>query len=58
MLKAVVDEAVGVGINMPLIPVLDINQNPDNPIICTRAFLDSPEDVSCLAQIKMFQLNV
>jgi beta-glucosidase-like glycosyl hydrolase len=46
MLKAVADEALGIGINMPLIPVLDINQNPDNPIICTRAFSDSPEDVS------------
>ena len=31
---------------MPLIPVLDVNQNPDNPIICTRAFSDKPRDVA------------
>jgi beta-glucosidase-like glycosyl hydrolase len=45
-LKAVSCESIDVGINMPLIPVLDINQNPDNPIICTRAFSDNPEDVA------------
>jgi beta-N-acetylhexosaminidase len=43
--KAIADGAKDIGINMPLIPVLDINQNPDNPIICTRAFSDNPEDV-------------
>src|SRR4030065_2190754 len=45
-IKAVADEAKDIGINMPLIPVLDVNQNPDNPIICTRAFSDNPEDVA------------
>lgn len=45
-LKAISNEAIDIGINMPLIPVLDVNQNPDNPIICTRAFSDSAEDVS------------
>ncbi len=45
-LQAVADEAAGTGINMPLIPVLDVNQDPDNPIICTRAFSDSPEVVA------------
>ncbi|MEW6066806.1 MAG: glycoside hydrolase family 3 N-terminal domain-containing protein [Nitrospirota bacterium] len=45
-IRAIADEAKGVGINMPLIPVLDINQNPDNPIICTRAFSENPEDVT------------
>src|SRR3990172_909570 len=44
--RAIATEALDVGINMPLIPVLDVNQNPDNPIICTRAFSDNPEDVS------------
>jgi beta-glucosidase-like glycosyl hydrolase len=44
--KAIAAEAKDVGINMPLIPVLDVNQNPDNPIICTRAFSDKPEDVA------------
>ncbi len=45
-LKAIAHEAIDVGINMPLIPVLDVNQNPDNPIICSRAFSDNPEDVA------------
>ena len=39
-------EAIDVGINMPLLPVLDVNLNPDNPIICTRAFSDKSEDVA------------
>ncbi len=46
--NAIADEAKDVGINMPLIPVLDVNRDPDNPIICTRAFSDSPEDVARL----------
>ena len=45
-LRVVAEEAVDIGINMPLIPVMDVNQNPDNPIICTRAFSDDPETVS------------
>ena len=43
---AIADEAKDVGINMLLIPVLDVNRDPDNPIICTRAFSDNPEDVA------------
>jgi len=39
-------EALDIGINMPLIPVLDVNRDPDNPIICTRAFSDDPEEVA------------
>jgi beta-glucosidase-like glycosyl hydrolase len=56
-LKAITREAIDVGINMPLIPVLDINQNPDNPIVCTRAFSDNPEDVTWFGMkyIKIFQ---
>jgi len=45
-IKAIAEEAIDIGINMPLIPVLDVNQNPDNPIICTRAFSDNPEEVA------------
>lgn len=45
-IEAVALEAIDAGINMPLIPVLDVNSNPDNPIICTRAFSDNPGDVS------------
>lgn len=46
MIHAIAVEARDIGINMPLIPVLDINKDPDNPIICTRAFSDNPERVS------------
>lgn len=34
------------GINMNFAPVLDINSNPDNPVIGARAFGDNPETVS------------
>ena len=51
MIKAIAEEAIDVGINMPLIPVLDVNTNPENPIICTRAFSDNPEVVARLGRI-------
>lgn len=45
-LKGVADEAIDNRINMPLIPVMDVNRDPDNPIICTRSFSDAPETVA------------
>ena len=51
VLKGLADEAVDNGINMPLIPVIDVNQDPDNPIICTRAFSDDPRTVSWFGSI-------
>lgn len=39
-------EALNLGINLAFVPVLDVNTEPDNPIICTRAFSDEPEVVS------------
>lgn len=56
-LKTVADEARYMGINMPLIPVMDVNQDPDNPIICTRAFSDNPDDVALFGTmyIKFFE---
>jgi len=45
-ITSVAEEAIDIGINMPLIPVLDVNLNPDNPIICTRSFSDNPQTVS------------
>jgi beta-glucosidase-like glycosyl hydrolase len=47
MVRAIADESMDVGINMPLIPVMDVNQNPDNPIISVRAFSDDPDVVAC-----------
>jgi beta-N-acetylhexosaminidase len=49
--KAIADEARDIGINMPLIPVLDVNQDPDNPIICTRAFSDDPHEVAWFGKV-------
>jgi len=51
LIEAVTDEALYCGINMPLIPVLDVNRDPDNPIICTRAFSDNPDKVSLFGSI-------
>ena len=42
MLDAVRVEARSAGIHGVFSPVVDVNNNPDNPIICTRAFGDEP----------------
>lgn len=41
-------EALAVGINWLLAPVVDVNNNPDNSVINIRAFGDRPEVVSSL----------
>lgn len=55
----VIKEALDVGINLALVPVLDVNTEPENPIICTRAFSDNPEVVSEYGNfiIKLFESN-
>jgi len=45
MLDAVRTETRSAGIHVVFSPVVDVNNNPDNPIICTRAFGDEPEVV-------------
>jgi beta-glucosidase-like glycosyl hydrolase len=50
-LRCVVLSAIDCGINMPLLPVLDVNHNPNNPIICTRAFSDDPEIVGWFGEV-------
>ena len=42
-------EAVAVGLNWILAPVVDVNNNPDNPVINVRAFGETPATVSKLA---------
>ena len=42
MLDAVRTETRAAGIQSVFSPVMDVNNNPDNPIICTRAFGDEP----------------
>ncbi|MCX7988106.1 MAG: hypothetical protein N2647_01510 [Thermodesulfovibrio sp.] len=51
------NEALDLGINLALIPVLDVNTEKSNPIICTRAFSDDPYLVSEYGKyiIKFFQ---
>jgi beta-N-acetylhexosaminidase len=41
-------EARAVGIHVPFAPVLDVNNNPDNPIINVRSFGEDPDQVSLL----------
>lgn len=41
-------EALAVGVHVPFAPVLDVNSNPDNPIINTRSFGESPAEVARL----------
>lgn len=45
-IKVMAEEAKAVGINTIFSPVMDVNTNPANPIICTRAFSDKPEEVA------------
>jgi len=45
----IAQEALAVGINWILAPVVDVNNNPDNPVINIRAFGETPEIVSQLA---------
>ncbi|MCK5286927.1 MAG: hypothetical protein KAJ59_03865 [Thermodesulfovibrionia bacterium] len=53
----IAQEARAAGINTICSPVLDVNTNPQNPIICTRAFSESPHKVAWFGNefIKGFQ---
>ncbi len=42
-------EALGIGLNWVLGPVVDVNNNPSNPVINVRAFGETPEIVGQLA---------
>lgn len=57
--KAMALEAGYAGINTILAPVLDINTNPENPIIATRAFGEDPDTVSFFGSemIRVLQEN-
>jgi len=43
-------EARAVGVHVTFAPVLDVNSNPENPIINTRAFGEEPEEVARLGR--------
>jgi len=44
--RVTAEEARAVGIHVPFAPVLDVNNNPDNPIINVRSFGADPEQVA------------
>ncbi len=48
--KIVALEARSVGVHWNLAPVVDVNNNPDNPIINTRAYSDDPGIVADFAE--------
>ena len=39
-------EARAVGVHLPFAPVLDVNNNPENPVIATRSFGEDPAAVA------------
>jgi beta-glucosidase-like glycosyl hydrolase len=47
--KITAAEARAMGIHMTYAPVVDVNINPDNPVISTRSLGENPEDVGRLA---------
>ncbi|SDK01558.1 glycoside hydrolase family 3 N-terminal domain-containing protein [Sediminibacillus albus] len=46
--QAIGEELSALGINMNLAPVMDVNNNPDNPVIGVRSFGSSPDLVADL----------
>lgn len=44
--RAIADELLALGFNMDLTPDLDVNNNPNNPIISTRSFGSDPARVA------------
>ncbi|WP_181347197.1 glycoside hydrolase family 3 protein [Thalassobacillus sp. CUG 92003] len=46
--EAIGEELNSLGINMNLAPVMDVNNNPDNPVIGVRSFGEDPQLVSDL----------
>lgn len=59
MAQVTATELKALGINMNLAPVMDVNNNPDNPIIGVRSFGSSPDQVAELGQamIETYQAN-
>lgn len=55
--SSIAAEARWAGINMIFAPVLDINSNPENPIIATRAFGEEPETVSRLGALMAAEIE-
>ncbi|ODS14883.1 glycoside hydrolase family 3 protein [Pseudoalteromonas tetraodonis] len=52
-------ELSALGINVNYAPTVDVNMNPDNPVINVRSFSENPNDVAVLgaAQVSEFEKN-
>ena len=48
--EMIAEEALSIGINWMLAPIVDINNNPNNPVINIRSFGETPDVVSQLAK--------
>ena len=57
MIAAVRIETRAAGVHAVFSPVMDVNNNPANPIICTRAFGDEPDTVSWFGSRYIKQLQ-
>ena len=57
--KLTAKEALALGIHLNYAPVLDVNNNPENPVINTRSYGENPQLVATLAvaAIKGYQEN-
>ncbi|MEK5477662.1 beta-N-acetylhexosaminidase [Paenibacillus sp. FSL R5-0407] len=55
--RVIGDELSGFGLNLDFAPVLDVNSNPDNPVIGDRSFGDTPETVSKMGLAAMGGLS-
>jgi beta-N-acetylhexosaminidase len=57
--RVMAEELSTLGINMNLAPVMDVNSNPDNPVIGIRSFGSKPDDVARFgtAMLTTFQAN-
>ncbi|TMP74962.1 glycoside hydrolase family 3 protein [Pseudoalteromonas sp. S1608] len=52
-------ELSALGINVNYAPTVDVNMNPDNPVINVRSFSENPDEVAVLgaAQVSEFERN-
>jgi beta-N-acetylhexosaminidase len=55
--RVIGDELAAVGVNLDLAPVLDVNDNPANPVIGNRAFGTTPEQVEGAALLYLAGLH-
>ncbi|WP_281659203.1 glycoside hydrolase family 3 protein [Halobacillus sp. Cin3] len=55
--RAIGEELSALGINMNLAPDMDVNNNPDNPVIGVRSFGGNPELVADMGQAYMSGLQ-